>query len=162
MAEEDSSGRLGKIERFLLTYMVRPSFVPTYSVHARSCALQTYYREKHGIQDRNRRNVAAVVPTREYNSLQVAFTKALQRLEKKGLVETARGGGQSWSAEKQLGAGKQGQDLGYILGISTRMLQAHVCCRRYTTVYGLTRKGSARAYHLAWGWKDEDADLEAF
>jgi len=154
MPRAERPERLGKVERFLLTFMVRPSYasyLPAYSVHARSCALQTYYREVNAISGRNRRNVARVLRPREYNSLQVTFTKALQRLEQKGLVQVARGGGRMWSAEKQLFFGSGGEELAYFMGIRMKPLQPHVCCRHYPVIYRLTKRGVSMAEELAFG-----------
>lgn len=145
--------RLGKIERFLLVYMMRPDFPPRYSFHARSCAIQAYYREAHGMTLRNKRNVAAVVPPKEYASLQVRFTKALRTLSQKGLVMTSEFGRRRWVAEgREDLANKRGQELAQMMRVTSKLLQAHVCCRRYRVVYCLTRNGEELAKQLAYGW----------
>lgn len=161
--------KLGKIEKFLLVFMVRPGYSPLYpgyELHARSCALQSYYREAYGLSGRQTRNVRQLVPQREYNSLQVRFTKAMKRLEAKGLIEIFRVRRSRWFADR--GRGPEPADLRadrlylgklrvgreYEAGVQARLLQSHKCCSRYSTVYRLSRSGSVRAHEIArrGGW----------
>ena len=146
--------RLGKIEKFLLVYMVRPgqSFYPAYELHARSCALQVYYREIHSLTRRQRRNVRQVIPRREYNSLQVRFTRAMQRLVSKGYIEKYRVRPARWFGDR--GRGPEPAELKsrrlYIEEEEVRPLITHHCCSRYGTVYRLTTAGREKAYEVAY------------
>jgi hypothetical protein len=146
-----TEARLGKIERFLLLYMISQG-IWSYQMHARSCALQAYYRENHGLSLRQKRNVRQVIPLPEYKSLQVRFTKAMQRLASKGYIETYRVRSARWYADR--GRGPEPADWRdgrlYIDGVKVIPLYTHVCCRRYRVVYRLTKEGLGKAYALIW------------
>jgi hypothetical protein len=142
--------------------MMRPGFPPRYSFHARSCAIQAYYRESKGVALRYRRNVAAVIPRKEYDSLQVRFTKALRTLAHKGLIIFGDVGGKRWTVEgREHEANRHGQELALIMGVRGKMLQAHVCCRRYRVVYCLTKAGVQVAEQLAFRWQAHDLEIPA-
>lgn len=162
--------RLGKIERFILVYMVRPRYSPLYpgyALHARSCALQSYYREAHGLPGRQTRNVKQlVIDKREYNSLQVRFTKAMQRLETKGLIETFRVRRSRYFADrgrgpepaevrsKRLYVGEFEVGRRYKGKVVAEPIVSHKCCNRYRTVYWLTSAGREKAREIVRreGW----------
>jgi len=82
--------RLGKIEKFILLWVLRRKDAVD-EFHFRSAALQAYYKQSQGLTFQTRNNARSVIPVREYRSLQVRFTNALGCLRRKGYVEIHRG-----------------------------------------------------------------------
>ena len=153
--------KLGKIERFLILFVARPTKwppLPGYEFHSRSCALQTYFREAQGMGLRRTRNVRQLIPPREYNSLQVRFTRAMQSVESKGYIETYivapsrlfvdRGRGPE-AAEEVDGKLVVG-DYDITDDERARIVLTHVCCSRNRKIYRLTGAGRSKALSMRW------------
>ena len=166
--DEEPNVRLGKIEKYLLRHMILPSAdfpILPYRLHARSCALQAYYREAQGLSGRQTKIVRKTISSSaQYKSLQVRFTRAMQRLVAKGLIEIHRVQPSRWLGDR--GRGPEPAELrsdGFYVGTDeVNRLHTHVCCRRHRVLYQLTREGREIAHtKRVWRWKDSNRYAES-
>jgi hypothetical protein len=144
-SEAKTNFRLGSIERFLLVYAMRQKRRKRDYV-SRTSAMRLFHIERRGSPWSGQLPLRPAMPSAEYNSLQVRFTHAIQRLEKKRLVDILR-------ADPPMVVDEQGETiaasvvdpLGYALGI--RPTWGRRTNSSWAAVYG--RNGRNRvAYRL--------------